>query len=408
MFPVNESEMANLVLQIARIGREHPQQPLLRQVAPFRFYFGAEGKLNRTILDERDGCCTPREVLVRFLLLMAVLDQGPDIPGLRQMLIQVTNVLYAKEIRFLHRPADFFREIGLAVDQIIQSHDSIKAVRAQDWAQENRSRASRYNLFKYDRNQTKALHYAVARWGVPLLLPLFLEQDPRFAFDFPQQDNPTLLLDYLESWPSAERMSGQLKAHERYGLGKAIGDKATHLFTKWVVETFRLSRRTDKGWSPFSYEVPYDSNAGRVLWRTGYLLHWLDEQILRGADVIQPDKGKGGTHYLRVTNLRGIKIPLENHDPAQWALYLDLTKEYFRGGRPKRASFQRLQHLYLLKYSQNHPDEPLTVANFDDGLIYIGTRFCFNHDQPNCEPCPLKAYCLGHRRRPDLIQNYRT
>ncbi len=405
---MNEDNLANLVLRIARIGREHPQRPPLQQVAPFRFYFAASGVLNHTLLDERDGCCTPREILTRFLLLMAVLDQGPDIPGLRQMLIQVTNTLYAREVRFLHRPADFFREIGLAVDQIIRNHESIKSVRAEDWARENRSKPFKYNLFKYDRNQTKALHYAVARWGVPLLLPLFLEQDPGFALDFPQKDNPTLLLDYLESWPSAERMSKQIKAHNRYGLGKAIGDKATHLFTKWVVETFRLSRRTDEGWSPFSYEVPYDSNAGRVLWRTGYILHWLDEQTLRDKKVIQPGKGKGNTHYLRVTNLRNIAIPLKEYNPEQWALYIDLTKEYFKGGHPQKAQFQRLQHLYLLEHSQNHPDDPLTVGHFDDGLMYVGTRFCFNHDKPNCAACPLKEHCLGYQQRPNLIADYRT
>jgi len=406
---MTNNNIAALVLQIARLGKEHPQRPPLHQVAPFRFYFcKGNTELNGEILDVRDGCCTPREVLTRFLLLMAVLDQGPDIPGLRQMLIQVTNHLYAREIRFLHRPADFFREIGVAVDQIIRSHDSIKAIRAQEWAKENRSTPSKYNLFKYDRNQTKALHYAVARWGVPLLLPLFLEQDPAFTLDFPQEDNPNLLLDYLECWPSAERMSEQIKAHKRYGLGKAIGDKATHLFTKWVVETFRLSRRADKGWSPFSYEVPYDSNAGRVLWRTGYILHWLDEHTLLEKGVVQLDKGKGGAHYLRVTNLRGITIPLKERNSKQWALYLDLTREHFKGGRPQKAQFQRLQHLYLLEHTQNYPDNQLTVANFDDGLMYVGTHFCYNHERPRCRECPLNSLCLGYQQRPDLIQNYRT
>ena len=402
------SEIGALVLQIARIGRAHPQRPPLHQVAPFRFYFGQNAELNREILDVRDGCCTPREVLTRFLLLMAVLDQGPDIPGLRQMLIQVTNHLYAREIRFLHRPANFFREIGIAVDQIIQSHESIKAIRAQEWAKENRSTPSRYNLFKYDRDQTKALHYAVARWGVPLLLPLFLERDPLFPFEFPQQDNPTLLLDYLEIWPSAEHMSNQIKAHDRYGLGKAIGDKATHLFTKWVVETFQLRRRNDKGWTPFSYEVPYDSNAGRVLWRAGYFLHWVDEEMLKEKKVIQPGEGKGGRHYLRVTNLRSIAISLKDHDPERWSLYLALSQEYFRKGRPRKAHLQRLQHLFLLEHAQRHPEDALTVANFDDGLIYIGTRFCYNHERPRCSECPLNSLCLGYQQRPDLIQNYRT
>jgi len=52
---MNEDNLANLVLRIARIGREHPQRPPLQQVAPFRFYFAASGVLNHTLLDERDG-----------------------------------------------------------------------------------------------------------------------------------------------------------------------------------------------------------------------------------------------------------------------------------------------------------------------------------------------------------------
>jgi hypothetical protein len=33
-------------------------------------------------------------------------------------------------------------------------------------------------------------------------------------------------------------MSQELKSNERYGLGKAIGDKACHLFAKWAVSRF--------------------------------------------------------------------------------------------------------------------------------------------------------------------------
>jgi len=50
----------------------------------------------------------------------------------------------------------------------------------------------------------------------------------------------------------------------------------------------------------------------------------------------------------------------------------------------------------------------LGVGHFDDGLIYIGTRYCFNHHQPSCAACPIDALCEGYRGRPALIQQYRT
>ena len=397
-----------LVLKIARIGRDHPAIPPIRQVEPFEHFFAKDG-LDVVNLDKRDGCCTRREILTRFLLLMAVLDQGPDIVGLRDMLVRLTNDLYRREIRFLHRPVDLFREIGVVVDDLINIHDSIKSVRSVILAREMQSTPNRYNLFQYDNNQTKPLHYTVARLGVPLLLPLFLEQDSKATQGVQQKDNPTLLLDYLEQWESAEIMSQQLKNHHRYGLGKAIGDKACHLFAKWVISTFRLTRRQEKSWGDFSFEVPYDSNAGRVLWRTGYLLRWANEEAYREHNVLQPRRGKGGTTYIRATHIRGMsaQYPLTKEE---WKLYIDISQNYLHVHRkkPRKPQIQRLQHIYLLKHTQEHPDDPLTIANFDDGLMYIGTHFCLNHANPLCQKCPIQELCEGYQERPQLITNYRT
>lgn len=405
---------AEIVLRIARVGQEHPAVPPLHSVEPFAHFF-IEDRLDSASLDIRDGCCTRREVLTRFLLIMAVLDQGPDIIGLREMLIRMTNEFYRREVRYLHRPSDFFREVGLAIDLLIESHNSIKDTRASIWAKVNQSKPNKYNLLQYDQNTTKPLHYIVARWGVPLLLPLFLGRDPHPVHPLSQirrNETPSLLLDYLEQWPSSEKMSEQIKGHPRYGLGKAIGNKASHLFAKWIVSTFRLTRRKDSGWSDFSYEVPYDSNAGRVLWRTGYLLLWAPEEYYKNSSrrpVIQPDRGKRGTHYIRVTNIRGKKA-LTPLDEEEQSLYVELSTMYLKTHQkpPQKTEIQRIQHIYLLDYTLRHPEDPLTVANFDDGLIYIGTRYCLNHEQPRCDVCPLRDVCQGYQSNPALIQNYRT
>lgn len=113
------------------------------------------------------------------------------------------------------------------------------------------------------------------------------------------------LVDYIERWESAEIMSQQIKDNERYGLGKAIGDKAAHLFAKMYIHTFGIAKKKDNSYGPLSYELPFDSNAGRVLFRTGFLLNCAKLSDYKKWEVIQEGKGKGGEHYIRVTNIRG-------------------------------------------------------------------------------------------------------
>ena len=391
--------LINLVIAIAGAGKENPSPPNLESIEPFRQYFQSDGLLDRSRLDKQDGQSTPRELLLRFLVLNAVIDQGPDIIGVRQLLAQVTNKLYQRSIRFIHEPQLFFDELGAAVEDILETHESIKRVRASTWAKENHSKASRYNLFMD--NSKQVLNYAVFRWGVPLALPLLLRGDlPK------DQDSRVVLLDYLESWKSAEEMSQELKSNERYGLGKAIGDKACHLFAKWMVSTFKLTRRDDPGWDAFSFEVPYDSNAGRVLWRTGYLLRWATEKEYKGKEVVQPGRGKGGLNYIRVTNIRGMKAskPLSSEIRELYvAIALHHLKSHVRP--PKKFEIQRIQHAYLMS---EYEHIGLGVADFDEGLIHIGTSYCFNHSNPLCVDCPINHLCEGHQSNPSLIDSYRT
>jgi hypothetical protein len=64
---------------------------------------------------------------------------------------------------------------------------------------------------------------------------------------------PTALTAHLKSWASAEEMSQQLKDNERYGLGKAVGDKACHLYAKWCVSSLPLLAEDKPNWGPLSY-----------------------------------------------------------------------------------------------------------------------------------------------------------
>lgn len=392
-------DIAALLESIARVGKQNVSHPTLGDIEPFHHFYKQDGSLDRAGLDRRDGTCTRRELLLRFLLLNAVLDQGPDIAGVRKLLADTTNALYRRGVLFLHTPIEFFHKIGLAIDQIQEIHQVVKGLRSATWGLENQTYPEKYNLFMD--NSRQALNYAVFRWGVPLALPWLLVRDCP-----DEDDRPSALVDYLERWPSAEIMSQMLKDHERYGLGKAIGDKACHLFAKWMVSSFRLTRRTEPSWGDFSFEVPYDSNAGRVLWRTGYLLRWASEGDYMRQGVVQSGKGKGGLHYIRVTNIRGMgavqRMPADLKT-AYDEIALNHLKTHKRP--PQKVEIQRIQHAYLLT---NYQQSGLGVADFDEGLINIGTRYCFNHAKPECSQCPINQSCEGYQSNPRLIQEFRT
>lgn len=384
-----------LLTTIAQVGREHPSRPPLQEVEVFAPFFD-EVSGRPVGLERRDGACTRRELLLRYLLLNAVLDQGPDTEGVRKLLKDVTNALYRREVRFLHKPEAFFLELGIAVDHISSVHEVVKGLRADQWAEMNQSEASKYSLFLDGAQQV--LNYAVFRWGSPLAVPLLLSKD-----EAEEEHKSEALLRHLARWPSAEVMSQQLKDHPRYGLGKAIGDKAAHVFAKWIVHTFPLVQRDDPGWGPFGFELPFDSNAGRVLFRTGFLFQWASLEEYEKWDVVRPGRGKKGAHYIRVTNIRGKNSAKAKADPPLFEAYCELYTKHLKVGRgaPQKVAIQRIPSALLLCTGY-------TTGELDDGLMYIGTQYCFNHAEPRCGDCPVRAHCLGYAGNRSWITDYRT
>ncbi len=403
------SYLLEIAEKIAKIGKLHKRIPPVHEVEPFKHYFTKNGKIIYEDLDEHDGKFTRREILTRYLLVGVVLDQGPDIEGVRELLKKVTTYLYRQEIRIFHRPLDFFRELGISIDEILEQHESIKNLRSDKWAIENKSSPSKYNLFFTQSmrgiiSTKQVLDYTIHRWGVPLCLPLLLEKDLARKM----KSSPQPLIDYIESYSSAEIMAQQLKDNERYGLGSAIGDKACHLFAKMYVSIFKLTkhRKNDDGWSDFSYEMPFDSNAGRVLFRTGFLTEIASLEQYTKWNVIQKGRGKGGLDYLRVTNLRGKKIKTIPKDSEIFQDYKTVVKEYLKMGTPRFIDIQRIPNLLIYKLSKQ--GKRYSIADFDDGLIYIGTNFCYNHQEPRCSICPLRDICKAYNENYQLIERYRT
>ena len=76
------------------------------------------------------------------------------------------------------------------------------------------------------------------------------------------------------------------------------------------------------------------------------------------------------------------------------------------GYRPRSVEIQRLVN--LLTYELMKEGHRYSVADFDDGLMYIGTKHCFNHANPMCNDCPLKDLCRGYNKDRTLIEDYTT
>ena len=125
-------------------------------------------------------------------------------------------------------------------------------------------------------------------------------------------------------------MCQRIKDHEKYGLGSAIGNKACHLYAKMYVSVFNLVklRRCDNGWTDLSYELPLDSNAARVLFRTGFLSEIASLDDYEKWGVIQKSKGKGRYHYIRATNIRVKKINID--DKELLSDYISIRKDYLK------------------------------------------------------------------------------
>lgn len=396
------SESKNLIIEIAKIGKRYLAKPSMQGIFPFEHYFDSAGNLIRKEINKIDGLWSRREILTRYLLLNVVLDQGPDPMGIGILLKDVINSLYQKEVRILHKPLDFFKELEISVDEILEKHKKVKEIRAREWAREiNAKTPAKYTLF-YAQTQggmvpTKVLSYALHRWGVPLCVALLLERDLQKN----QRESTEPLVDYIESFDSSEIMSKQIKGHDKYGLGSAIGNKGCHLFAKLYIHTFGLTKRREKSWGPLSYELPFDSNVGRVLFRTGFLLNCATLKDYEKWNVVQ--KGKGGAHYIRVTNIRGKKSDRFSDLTDLMDDYESICVEYLKAKkrRPSKIEIQQIPNALLFETDYG-------IGDLDDGLIYIGRKYCSNDENPRCPQCPVKDMCFGYKSRRDLITDYRT
>ena len=131
---------------------------------------------------------------------------------------------------------------------------------------------------------------------------------------------------------------------------------------------------------------------------------------MKAEEVIQPGRGKGAgnTSYIRVTNIRAIRTDAIQPDEELFDDYVDIVVNRLRVGKkaPRSLEIQRTPNLGI--YELNKDGNDYSVADFDDGMIHIGTKFCFNTENPKCTECPMNDICKGYLEAKDLITDYRT
>lgn len=367
---------------IYREGLLHPDARTLDDLEPLN------PKYSRFLL----GGWASDEVKARFLYLNAVLDRGSDMVGTREFLRRVTNELYGMGISFLHHPERFLSNTYVAEQVIARAHEHVKKAR-QAWAEEFLDNPDTYNLMLvFGERVTQILSHILVSWGLPL------------AIIQKAIAKHGSLLQMLDSYRTAERMAEAIKSDREYGLGKAIGDKACHLLCKWLVdEQALLPLSADRpGWSKASYEVPVDSNVGRVLVMSGVAAAYCGEDQLEREGVIQREDG---SVYIRATNLR--KCRVVGTEPLGDTDCLQAVQRLFGSRQIKSITLPRFLNAAIEEISIELSTEA-RVAHLDDGLLRIALTWCRNGDYRCSAGCPLRQACWAANENPEALKTYHT
>ncbi len=360
-----------LIKKLNEIGLENHKIDDLSKILIFSPLFDESGTFDPSKLQKCDSEGIKfSEILARYLLIRAVLDQGPDMEGVRMFLEGVINSLYNLGIKFLHNPSDFFSNLEKVFLVVKDEHVKVKNKRGKIWAKnQNSERANSYNLFLENSKQIPS--YVMGRMGPPLaIIEILKEKDEE-------------LLDLFKKQKSAETLSKFIKEDEFYGLGKTIGNKAAHLLLKWLIYTYGILESDKKEWTQNSYELPLDSNAGRVLFMAGFFDPFLNS-LDNPDEIIGFEKEKDNNYYIYVTRaFRGKRA--ENIDESEAKdIKVKISKLF-------SSNIRSIQVQWLINYLSEVTES--TVGAIDDGLMKIGTSYCINRGNQLCTTCEINMLC---------------
>jgi len=203
------------------------------------------------------------------------------------------------------------------------------------------------------------------------------------------------LLARLIQEVNAEKAVNFIKRDQLFGLGRAIGDKAAHLFIKWTIYTFKIINEESPQWGQNSYNIPINSNAGRVLMRSGFIFNFIPFNHINFQSCLTEQED--GRINLAANNL--LTKEILNTNPITEEIKEVLSER----GRLKRILFPLTINGFVKKL--NRQGIETSVGQIDDGIIYIGTTYCFN-TKPKCRNCELKSACKANIEYPELKEKY--
>lgn len=339
-----------------------------------------------------------REVLLRYLLSRAIVDQGSDIAGVEKWHSVLLGECYKSGFRILHAPDDFVNNYQRILEIASETRDNVVASRAAPWAAGGKNRkVGQYTPFNVDgqRGGIQAHWFLSARLFPALLLSVA---------------HAGGLVDLVFSKMSTEspiEMSRRLRQDRVIGLGYCIGDKACDLFTKWTLGSYRLTAGLLNSWAPADSPIPMDQRIGRLMTRFGLMDEFFGVTRMMSStrfgftpDDAQPRPSALGSSipvgrwFLRVMDFRR-KAKVEAAAPKLW-----LENEWRRfggSGRPPKFGPQDVVTI-LCKSLSEYSGVDVTPVEIDDQLMRLGGSVC-KDDLPECNDCSLSSSCQANSPR---------
>ena len=348
---------------------------------------------------------TNREVILRYLLAKAIVDQGSDTPGIQMWFEIVVNESYKRGIQFIHDPTHFVERYSEILSIAHLAGLDVTEERAEKWAdaQPNR-KAGVYTPFNVDGQRGgKYTHWFTSSRLFPALLASYSIDGGLTQIVFGEGPLDERPLDMARK---------RLRNDHKYGLGYCIGDKAADLFVKWSIGCLNLTPPEMRDWQPTETVIPMDQRIGRVMMRCGFMEEFFDTELhvrkyLDGAGepmfannegVALPETGlPDGELFLWVrqfrrrgrTSHRGSEKT--RSDAHGWCR--DAWKENYEAKIPVMDPQTVVQ--VLCKAITEHNGKLFSSAHLDDFFFDLAEDYC--HDKnPKCNQCTVSSLCLAN------------
>lgn len=334
-----------------------------------------------------------REVLLRWLLTRAIVDQGSDIDGVNMWHQGVVDNCYSRGIQFLHDPSQALSRYPEFIAIATVERDRVIKARKDVWASGGTNRrANAYNVFNVDGQRAfhKHTHAFVAGRMLPGLLSSLVVKGglTELVFGRAQHETP-------------REMARRIRTDSTVGLGACIGDKACDLFAKWAVGTFNLAAGLEIPWSRADCPLPMDQRVGRVLMRCGFMDEFFgvvavasvkSQGFTPPGKMSRPSLGDplpSGPWHLMVKDFRR-HSSVKDKGAVTWLIAVGDSAGI---SNPKKWQPQDVLSAICRSFNASNSAD-ISPVELDDYLMDLAT-VCTD-ESPDCSSCGLASCCQAN------------